>query len=237
LIDKNELLKLLPKLIREDDEIKGAIITALSGVVATKDDIARMIDNSNRRFEATDKRLEKLIIQMNVGFGNAKEERSKGFGNAKEERSKGFGNAKEERRKIKKSLNELKAAVGSIGDRSGKALEDTIIELLNDKLIQENIQASKIHKEIIIDKEGVVFTKYYSSDIDVLIENGKIILIDIKYHADNNKIFNFLKRAELYTRIKKPYDQLIIITLEIEKKHLDYANQLGIKIISGKIIE
>jgi len=34
-------LKLLPKLIREDDEIKGAIITALSGVVATKEDIKK----------------------------------------------------------------------------------------------------------------------------------------------------------------------------------------------------
>ncbi len=36
MVDKNELLKILPKLIREDDEIKGAIITALSSIVATK---------------------------------------------------------------------------------------------------------------------------------------------------------------------------------------------------------
>ena len=60
MIDKNELIKLLPKLIREDDEIKGAIITALSGVVATKEDIARLIELSNRRFEAMDKRFEKM---------------------------------------------------------------------------------------------------------------------------------------------------------------------------------
>ena len=198
MIDKNELLKLLPKLIREDDEIKGAIITALSGVVATKDDIARMIDHSNRRFEAVDKRFEamdkrfeELIKQMNerteiVGkrFEDLINEMNTGFENAREDRRIGF-------LKIEKSITEIKAAVGSIGDRSGKALEDTIIELLNDKLIQENIQASKIHKEIISDKEGIVFTKHYSSDIDVLIEDGKIILIDIKYHTDNNKIFNF----------------------------------------------
>ena len=58
MIDKNELLKLLPKLIREDDEIKGAIITALSGVVATKEDIASLIEHSNRRFEEINKRFE-----------------------------------------------------------------------------------------------------------------------------------------------------------------------------------
>ncbi len=89
MIDKNELLKLLPKLIREDDEIKGAIITALSGVVATKEDIVRIIENSNRRFEAMDKRFEAmdkrfeamdkrfeaLIVQMNKGFEEARKHR------------------------------------------------------------------------------------------------------------------------------------------------------------------
>ena len=73
MIDKNELLKLLPKLIREDDEIKGAIITALSGVVATKEDIANLIEQWNRRFEANDKRLEELIQQMNKGFEDVNE--------------------------------------------------------------------------------------------------------------------------------------------------------------------
>ena len=89
MIDKNELLKLLPKLIREDDEIKGAIITALSGVVTTKEDIVRIIENSNRRFEAMDKRFEAmdkrfeamdkrfeaLIVQMNKGFEEARKHR------------------------------------------------------------------------------------------------------------------------------------------------------------------
>ncbi len=78
MIDKNELLKLLPKLIREDDEIKGAIITALSGVVATKEDIERIIENSNRRFEAMDKRFEamdKRFETMDKRFENARNHR------------------------------------------------------------------------------------------------------------------------------------------------------------------
>ena len=43
-MEKEEFLKLLPRLIREDDEVKGAIITALSGVVATKNDIKQVIE-------------------------------------------------------------------------------------------------------------------------------------------------------------------------------------------------
>ncbi len=76
MINKNELLKLLPKLIREDDEIKGAIITALSGVVATKEDIARLIELSNRRFEAMDKRFVAMQEQMDKRFEAARKHRN-----------------------------------------------------------------------------------------------------------------------------------------------------------------
>ena len=78
MIDKNELLKLLPKLIREDDEIKGAIITALSGVVATKEDIASLIEHSNRRFEQIEKRfeqIEKRFEEIHRRFEEAAKER------------------------------------------------------------------------------------------------------------------------------------------------------------------
>lgn len=57
-MEKEEFLRLLPKLIREDDEVKGAIISALSGVVATKNDIEKLIENSDKRFE-------ELIKEMN----------------------------------------------------------------------------------------------------------------------------------------------------------------------------
>ncbi len=42
-IDLNELIRILPQLIRENDTVKGAIITALSGVMATHEDIERII--------------------------------------------------------------------------------------------------------------------------------------------------------------------------------------------------
>ena len=78
-MEKKEFLKLLPKLIREDDEIKGAIITALSGVVATKEDITRVIEHSNRRFEEINNRFEdnnKRFEEINKRFEAAAKERS-----------------------------------------------------------------------------------------------------------------------------------------------------------------
>ena len=52
--------KKLPQLIRENDEVKGAIITALSGVVATKEDIKNLMNEMDKRFEAMDKRFEAM---------------------------------------------------------------------------------------------------------------------------------------------------------------------------------
>ncbi|MHA1490474.1 MAG: hypothetical protein ACTSRI_12570 [Promethearchaeota archaeon] len=43
-MEKEEFLKLLPKLILEDNEVKGAILTALSGVMATEHDIEKVIE-------------------------------------------------------------------------------------------------------------------------------------------------------------------------------------------------
>jgi len=68
-MEKEDFLKLLPKFIRESDEVKGAIITALLCVVATKNDITRVIEHSDKRFKA-------LINQINIGFKAAHRERS-----------------------------------------------------------------------------------------------------------------------------------------------------------------
>ena len=85
-MEKEEFLKLLPKLIKEDDRVKGAIITALSGVVATKDDIARLIEHSDRRFEQMDKRFEALQEQMDKRFEAMQEQMDKRFDAARTER-------------------------------------------------------------------------------------------------------------------------------------------------------
>ncbi|MBD3342350.1 MAG: hypothetical protein GF353_24835 [Candidatus Lokiarchaeota archaeon] len=208
-MEKEDFLKLLPKLIREDDEVKGAIITALSGVVATKDDISRIIEHSDRRFEAVDKRFETLIEQMNRGFEQARKERF-----------------------------QIDAKLESLGRRSGVSLENTILYLLQDKLIQENIQESEINKEYLIDREGKIFWENYSTDIDVLIKDGKTILIEIKYSADNRDGFHLLKKAELYKhQFNREYDKLMIICLEITQFNLNQLEQQGIEIIAGKVIQ
>ncbi|MHA1672418.1 MAG: hypothetical protein ACTSYI_02215 [Promethearchaeota archaeon] len=67
-IDIDWLIKILPKLIRENDQVKGAILTALTGVVATRDDIKDLIKEMDKRFETMDKRFETMHKEMDKRF-------------------------------------------------------------------------------------------------------------------------------------------------------------------------
>jgi len=276
-MEKEDFLKLLPKLILEDNEVKGAIITTLSGVVATKDDIKQLIEHSNKRFEALqeqmdkrfeqmDKRFEQMdkrfeaiqeqmdkrfeaiqeqmdkrFEQMDKRFEAIQEQMDKRFEAMQEQMDKRFEAMQEQMDKRfeaqNKDIKYIKAAVGSLGRRSGKALENTILELLNDKLIKENINTSEITREYLYDKEGIVFWRGYESGIDIIMQNGKIILIEIKYHATKNKIEKFVRNSKLYAhQFNKSFDELVMICLEVKSSVLRVAKQFGVKIISGSII-
>jgi predicted nuclease with TOPRIM domain len=67
-INIDELLKVLPKLIRENDRVKGAIISALSGVVATHEDIVQLTKTMDDRFERMDNRFNSIQQRMDDRF-------------------------------------------------------------------------------------------------------------------------------------------------------------------------
>ncbi|MHA1439658.1 MAG: DUF3782 domain-containing protein [Promethearchaeota archaeon] len=257
-MEKEEFLKLLPKLIRENDEVKGAIISALSGVVATSEDIKILIKEFRKRFEAIDKRFEAmdkrfeamdrrfeaLQKQMNERF----EAMDKRFEALQKQMNERFEAIDRRFEALQKQMNErfeaqykeiqkVSVAIGALGRRSGKALENTILAILKDKLIQENIDASKITKEYLYDEKGEVFWKNYNSDIDILMQNGKIILIEIKYHVNKHKIERFVRKSQLFKlQFKKDFDALVMICLEIKSSVLHIAKQFGVKIIVGNIL-
>ncbi|MHA1721218.1 MAG: hypothetical protein ACTSXK_16995, partial [Promethearchaeota archaeon] len=66
--DTNYLLDILPKLIKENDTIKGAIISILSGIVATKEDIKDVIREMDKRFEAIQIQMDKRFEAMDKHF-------------------------------------------------------------------------------------------------------------------------------------------------------------------------
>ena len=209
-MEKEEFLRLLPKLILEDNDVKGAIITALSGVVTTKDDIARIIEHSDRRFEDINKRFEVMQQQMDKRFEALQIQ-------------------------IDTSYKELRSEIRSFGSRSGKSLEASVLKLLQEQHKLSGLEITKIERRDLIDADGLVFVKGYATDVDVLMEDGKIILIDIKFKADNRDLHHFFDVARLFEKLYKKPDELWVLSLEITPKTLAIATKYPFKMIYGKI--
>ena len=220
-MEKEEFLRLLPKLILEDNDVKGAIITALSGVVATKDDIARIIEHSDRRFDDINKRFEAMQLQMDKRFEAMQQQMDKRFEALQIQ--------------IDTNYKELRSEIRSFGSRSGKSLEASVLKLLQEQHKLSGLEITKIERRDLIDADGLVFVKGYATDVDVLMEDGKTILIDIKFKADNRDLHHFFDVARLFEKLYKKPDELWVLSLEITPKTLAIATKYPFKMIYGKI--
>ncbi len=214
--DIEDLLKILPQLIRENDTVKGAIISALSGVVATREDIKDLIKEMDRRFEAVDRRFEavdrrfeQLIAEMHKGFAETRREQL-----------------------------HLRAGIDNLGDRSGRGLQEAVLELMDELLVKEGVSYRDVQRMPLADPEGVVFFPGFSTDVDVVAKNGEVHLFEVKYKADQRDIAHFVRVAQLYERQTgaKPA-KLFVVTLEITRKTLRATAQMPVKVIAGSIVE
>jgi hypothetical protein len=154
-----------------------------------------------------DKRFQSLIEQMNRGFEEARKDRQ-----------------------------ELRVSLSSISSRSGVKLEELILNMLSDKLVQENIQKSKISHKDLIDQEGKVYYENYTTDVDILVQNGKTLLMEVKSTADNRDVYDLIQKGKLYElQTGEKFDGLILVCLEINRTNFEQAIKQGVRVIAGEI--
>jgi hypothetical protein len=257
-IDIDELIRILPQLIKENDAVRGAIISALEGVVATKEDIKELIRQMDKRFEAMqqemDKRFKAMQQEMDRRF-NAMEKRFEAIDKRFEAIDKRFeaidkrfeamdkrfdamdhkidGIATQHNRDYK----ELRLILDRMEGKEGINFQQTVLELVQTTLQLEKIDPKKIRREIVRDAQGIVFHPGYSTDIDVIIENGNVYLIEVKATARKDQIDHFLQNMKLYRLVQgREITQGIIIALRITEIARDYAQLLGLRVIAGEII-
>ena len=122
-INIDELLEILPKLIREDDRVKGAIISALSGVVATHDDIVALTKSMDKRFESMDKRFEsmdKRFESMDKRFESIQQTMDKRFESVEKKMDKNYLD-------LRSILTSIQSAIGKPFEQFGRNI---IVKLL-----------------------------------------------------------------------------------------------------------
>jgi len=175
----------------------------------------KRLEAVDRRFDASDKRLEALVKEVRDGFDAAG-------------------------RALALTRDTLKAAIDNLGGRSGIDLEQAILELMRFQLLQQHVEYRDIKKERLVDVDGGVFWKGYSTDVDVVASNGGVHLYEVKYKADQADVQHFIKVAELYDRLhpQRPSTKLVLVTLEITAttvKAIAVTSRPG-EVVAGAII-
>ncbi|MHA1921423.1 MAG: hypothetical protein ACTSWX_16875, partial [Promethearchaeota archaeon] len=180
--DTNYLLDILPKLIKENDTIKGAIISILSGIVATKEDIKDVIremdkrfeaiqiqmdkrfeamdkhfEAMDKRFEAMDKRFEvmdKRFEAIQIQMNQRFEAMDKRFEAIQIQMDKRFEAVNQHFTIIESYNKEMSLTLNRIELKEGKYFENTVLELMEETLKLENINPDKIRREFLTDPNG-----------------------------------------------------------------------------------
>jgi len=231
-IDIDELLKILPKLIRENDTVKGAIISALSGVVATKEDIRELIREMDKRFDTMQK-------ESNQRFDTMQKESNQRFDTMQKESNQRFEAIQKELVSLRMDIKRIAVELATLSMRSGDDLEIMVRELLADTLVKNKINVSDVKKVQLVDAKGEIFAPGYDTAVDVAARNGDITLYEIKYRADQRDAYHFMQVARLYELVNgcKP-NRLVMIVLEISNATLRAIAKfpIPIDVIPGSIV-
>ncbi len=133
----------------------------------------------------------------------------------------------------------LNASISAIGSRWGVKNEDTfrqgIVELLKDA-------GYEAKRELLYDKDGHVYGEPSEVEVDVVLKDGKVILVEITSAYKRTDTDTILRKKELYESLKGvKVDEVMAITAYIDDKDPDRvkarAQSLGIKIVTPFEIE
>jgi hypothetical protein len=217
--------EIIRKIAHEEVEksIESVQLSVLKEAFLTRDEFLEAMERIDKRFNTMQERMDKR-------FNATQERMDKRFNTMQEQMDKRFD-------EVYTEIKHVQVSIDSLGDRSGKALENTILELLRAQLVENHVDYNSIEREELFDEDGVVFHVNYRTDIDVVAKDGTISLFEIKYRADQRDIAHFLKVAELYERVHgvKP-TYLYVVSLEIANKTLKATAALPVIIIAGKVL-
>ncbi|TFG19449.1 MAG: hypothetical protein EU533_06800 [Promethearchaeota archaeon] len=192
-LDLDELIRILPKLVRENDTIKGAIISALSGVVATHEDIVELNKQMDKRFEAMqeqmDKRFEAMQEQMDKRF-EAMDKRFEAMDKRFEAMDRRFEAMNQ---KMDTQFTSLKTTLEEIRQTIGKPFEQFARNVIIRLLKSEGYLNVKLKRKKFIDSEKIV-SDTTDVEIDGFSQDPAVIVEITSILHDEEKVDRFLKK-------------------------------------------
>lgn len=125
-------------------------------------------------------------------------------------------------------IRRLGATIGALGARWGLYSEGAFRDGMA-AILQE--AGWKVERFLAMDTEGYVFGRPDQVEIDVVIRDGRAILIEIRSSVSRGDVAVFQRKAEFYTRrTGLPVARRILISPMIEPRAHDLARQMGMEV-------
>jgi hypothetical protein len=122
----------------------------------------------------------------------------------------------------------IETQVGGLGARWGMQAEEAFRNGL--KTILEEV-GFRVERYLAYDTEGDVFGRPDQVELDVVVQDGKVIVIEIKSSLDRGQVHQFSRKVAFYARkTGQQVARRVIVTPFTEKGAQTLAEELGIEI-------
>jgi len=122
----------------------------------------------------------------------------------------------------------IEMQIGGLGTRWGMQAEEAFRQAM--KTILEEV-GFKADRYLAYDTTGEVFGRPDQVELDVVMQNGKVIVIEIKSSLDRGQVYLFSRKVVFYQRhTGRQVARQVIVTPFAEQRAHDVAGSLGVEI-------
>lgn len=230
-----ELIKQeLPALIREDQEIQELVLRLARHEFAsraeTEDRFYELLNELRKdraEYRREFDRVHEEFGRIHEKFGRVDEEFSRiheEFGRV----NRGFDRVHEEIMALAKKYDR---GIGALGARWGLQSEAAIRNALAG-ILEESFKVQVLHINE-YDDQGIVFGQPDQVELDVIIQNGMLILCEIKSSIDKAGMYAFERKVRFYEQKHgRKASRMLVISPMIDAKAQKVAEKLGIETFS-----
>jgi hypothetical protein len=224
----------LPRLLREDVEVRGQIIALLSDYLTTRQETAAILAELRQMREDFDRRMDEQGRRIEEQGRRIEEQgrRIEEQGRRIEEQGRRTEEQGQRIDEHTQALAALQRQIMGLGARWGMMTEDafrrSVAALFADQP-QVHVEHWRHH-----DSAGTVFGYPADVDMDVVVRDGTLVLIEIKSSISGADVSEFSRRAQLYREVtgRQP-SRLLMIGPYVDPRACEVADRLGIELVSS----
>ncbi len=230
-------------------EIINLIKLELPKVIQTNSSIQELVMNLSRREFApkqqTEDRFEKMLAQLvemrqesdrkwaeqNRKWEETKAEDQRKWAEHSEEHRKEFDRMHEE---IMVIAQKQESSIGALGARWGMQSEQAFRNGL--AAILEKTFGVQVMNYLDYDEQGYVFGRPDQVELDVIVQNGTLILCEIKSSLSRGEVHLFKRKAEFYeAKHNRQANRLLVISPMLDDRARNIAEKLGVEVYTHSL--